>query len=68
MLVRVDVRDARADLADRLGDRSRSADDLALTAAVTSILEAVRRRGDDGAVACLGGLFQTPTPVITDDF
>src|SRR3954454_22798987 len=47
MLVRVDVRDARADLADRLGNRTRSADDLALTAAVTSILEAVRLRGDD---------------------
>jgi histidinol dehydrogenase len=46
MLVRVDVRDARADLADRLGSRNRSADDLALTASVTSILEAVRQRGD----------------------
>src|SRR4051812_499710 len=46
MLVRVDVRDARADLADRLGGRTRSADDPALTAAVTSILEAVRQRGD----------------------
>jgi histidinol dehydrogenase len=47
MLVRLDVRDARADLADRLGDRTRPADDLALTAAVTSILDAVRTRGDD---------------------
>src|SRR4051794_14800840 len=47
MLVRLDVRDARADLADRLGDRSRPSDDLAVTAAVTSILDAVRTRGDD---------------------
>jgi histidinol dehydrogenase len=47
MLVRLDVRDARADLADRLGDRRRPADDLAITAGVTSILEAVRTRGDD---------------------
>jgi len=46
MLVRLDVRDARADLADRLGDRARAADDLAVTAAVTSILDAVRTRGD----------------------
>jgi histidinol dehydrogenase len=46
MLVRLDVRDARADLADRLGDRARAADDLAITAAVTSILDAVRTRGD----------------------
>ena len=46
MLVRLDVRDARADLADRLGDRARPADDLAVTAAVTSILDAVRTRGD----------------------
>src|SRR3954449_7853723 len=46
MLVRLDVRDARADLADRLGDRSRPSDDLAVTAAVTSILDAVRTRGD----------------------
>ena len=42
MLVRLDVRDAHADLADRLGDRARPADDLAVTAAVTSILDAVR--------------------------
>jgi histidinol dehydrogenase len=47
MLVRLDVRDARADLADRLGDRARPADDLAVTAAVTSILDAVRTRGDE---------------------
>jgi histidinol dehydrogenase len=46
MLVRLDVRDARADLVDRLGDRSRPSDDLAVTAAVTSILDAVRTRGD----------------------
>jgi histidinol dehydrogenase len=46
MLVRLDVRDARADLADRLGDRGRPADELAVVAAVTSILEAVRTRGD----------------------
>src|SRR6478752_1364367 len=46
MLVRLDVRDARADLADRLGERSRPSDDLAVTAAVTSILDAVRTRGD----------------------
>ena len=46
MLVRLDVRDARADLADRLGDRHRPSDDLAITAAVTSILDAVLTRGD----------------------
>jgi histidinol dehydrogenase len=46
MLVRLDVRDARADLAQRLGDRSRPSDDLAVTASVTSILDAVRTRGD----------------------
>jgi histidinol dehydrogenase len=46
MLVRLDVRDARADLADRLGDRGRPADDVARTAAVRSILDAVRTGGD----------------------
>ena len=47
MLVRLDVRDACADLADRLGDRARPSDDLAVTASVTSILDAVRTRGDE---------------------
>src|SRR5690349_18305933 len=47
MLVRLDVRDARADLAERLGERSRSTDDPSLVDAVREILDAVRTRGDD---------------------
>jgi predicted acetyltransferase len=42
---------------------------LAIGGTTTGLLRnAGRLAGDDGAVACLGGLFQTPTPVITDDF
>jgi len=48
MLARLDVRDARADLADVL-ERTRGAggDDLAVLAAVAEILEGVRTRGDE---------------------
>ncbi len=50
MLTRLDVRDARADLADRLGlrvDRG-AADDPAVLASVSETIETVRRDGDAG--------------------
>ena len=47
MLARLDVRDARADLAARLGIGSRHAGpDRGVTASVAAIVEAVRTRGD----------------------